>query len=167
MTTTGRLQGASAVFLLLCFTLPAAAQPPAAPAARREIQAIYSKIDAALARKDIDTALDYDADDCEFYNRRGKLEDAGGGRQELEDLVEKVDTVRVTTKILSFTGTSAEATVTVKNHTVAGASNSITGRAAKGIADQVSRDYWVKTDDGWRRKRSRLLQSKGVLHKNF
>lgn len=156
-----------ALTALLCLTLPAIAQPAAAPSARREIQAAYNSIDAALARKDIDTALDYDADDCEFYNRKGQLMDAGGGRQELEDLVEKVDTVRETTKILSFTGTSTEATVVVKTHTVAGASNSINGRAARGVFDAVARDYWVKTDAGWRRKRSRVLQSKGALHKNF
>lgn len=167
MTTTARFRGACTAGLVLCLTLPAAAQPAAAPSARREIQAAYNKIDAALARKDIDTALDYDTDDCEFYNRKGQLMDAGGGRQELEDLVEKVDTVQETTKILSFMGTSTEATVTVRSHTVARASNRINGRAAKGIFDEVARDYWVKTDDGWRRKRSRMLQSKGALHKNF
>lgn len=167
MTTTARFRRVCTAGLALCLTLPAAAQPNTAPSARREIQAVYNKIDAALARKDIDTALDYDADDCEFYNRKGHLMEAGGGRQELEDLAEKVDTIQETTKILSFTGTSTEATVTVKTHTVAGASNRINGRAAKGIFDEVARDYWVKTDDGWRRKRSRVLQSRGALHKNF
>ena len=152
---------------LLCFILPAAAQPNTAPAARHEIQAAYKKIDAALAQKDIDTALDFNADDCEFYDRKGRLMGDGGGRQELVDLVDKVDTIRRTTKILSFAGTSSEATVTVKCHTVAGVSSSITGRAAKGISDDVFRDYWVKTDDGWRRKRTRILQSKAALRKNF
>jgi ketosteroid isomerase-like protein len=151
---------------LLCLTLPTVAQPAAVPSARREIQAAYNSIDAALARKDIDTALDYDADDCQFYDRKGRQVDTGG-RQELEDLMEKVDTVRETTKILSITGTSTEATVVVKTHTVAGASNRINGRAAKGVFDEVARDYWIKTDAGWRRKRSRVLQSKGTLHKNF
>lgn len=167
MTKTVYYRSVCIAGLALCFILPAAARPNAAPAARREIQAAYNKIDAALARKDIDSALDYDADDCEFYDRKGRLMEAGGGRQELEDLAEKVDTIQETTKILSFTGTSAEATVTVKTHTVAGASNRINGRAAKGVFDAVARDYWVKTDDGWRRKRSRILQSKGALHKNF
>lgn len=167
MTKTVYYRSVCIAGMALCFIFPAAAQPNAAPIARREIQAAYNKIDAALARKDIDTALDYDADDCEFYNRKGHLMEAGGGRQELEDLAEKVDTIQETTKILSFTGTSTEATVTVKTHTVAGASNRINGRAAKGIFDEVARDYWVKTDDGWRRKRSRVLQSRGALHKNF
>ncbi len=139
----------------------------AGESSRHEIQAAYNKIDAALAQKDIDTALDFNADDCEFYDRKGRLLESGGGRQALVDLVEKVDTIRRTTKILSFAGTSGDATVTVKCHVIAGASSSITGRAAKGISDDVFRDYWVKTDDGWRRKRTRILQSKSVLHKNF
>ena len=177
MTRTGQLQGAFAIFLLLCLavptaTRPAAAQvtatrPAAAPSTRREIQAIYNKIDAALARKDIDTASDYDADDCQFYDRKGHLREEGSGRQALEDLAEELDTIHETTKILSFTGTATEATVTVKSHATAGASNRINGRAIKAVFDEVSRDYWVKTDDGWRRKRSRLIQGHGALHKNF
>lgn len=173
----GRFRGASAVFLLLCLTASAAAQPAvvrsaagqpaAAPSTRREIQAVYSKIDAALDRKDIDTALDYDDADCQYYNRKGHLEEEGSGRQGLEDLVEIVDSIRVTTKILSFSGTSDEATVTVRNHAEARASNTVNGRALHGVSDQIVRDYWVRTDDGWRRKRCRVLQSHGIIHKNF
>ncbi len=137
------------------------------PAARREIQAIYSKIDAALDQKDVDTAFDYDTDDCQYYDKKGRLFNEGGGRQEVVDILDKADTVKETTIITSFAGSDTDATVTVKTHIVLSVSNSINGRAAKVAVDDISRDYWVKTDEGWKRKRSREIKAKVALHKNF
>ena len=148
--------------------LPSAAKPAAPmPPARREIQAIYHQIDAALDRKDIDTVCDYDAEDCEYFNKKGRRLDTGGGRQALVDLLEKVDSVKRTTTITSFTATDTDATVTVKDHVVVSAANTVTGRAIRAASDEVFRDYWVKTDDGWKRKRTREIKGTATLHKNF
>ncbi len=148
------------------FAGPSAARA-AAPSARREIQAIYSKIDAAIDRKDVDTAFDYDADDCQYYNKQGRLMEEGSGRQEVIDLLDKVDTVKETTVITSFAGSDADAVVTSKAHIVLAAANNANGRAIKVALDEISRDYWVKTDDGWKRKRSREIKGKAAVHKNF
>ena len=156
---------------LLWSAVPAAAEPSTAraamPSARREIQATYNKIDAAIDRKDVDTAFDYDADDCQYYNKKGQLMEEGSGRQEVVDLLEKVDTVKETTVITGFAGSDADAVVTAKAHVVLAAANNANGRATKIAFDDISRDYWVKTDDGWKRKRSREIKSKLALHKNF
>ncbi len=167
-TTLWRVCSMAAV---LALTAPAGAGPSSAktgvPAARREIQAIYGKIDAAINQKDVDTAFDYDADDCQYYDKQGRLLDEGSGRQEVVDILDKVDTVKETTVITSFAGSDADATVTVKAHIVLSVSNNINGRAAKFAIDDISRDYWVKTDDGWKRKRSRDIKGKFAMHKNF
>ncbi len=153
--------------LALGTAVPAVAAPAAAPATRREIQQAYNKINAALARKDVDTALDYDTDDCEYYDKKGHLLGEGGGRQELVDLLDNVDTLKRTTAITSFAGTDTDATATVKQHIIITAANTVTGRAVRGVSDVVFRDYWVKTDDGWKRKRSRVLKGSFAIHKNF
>ena len=139
----------------------------AAPPARREIQAIYTKIDAAIDQKNVDTAFDYDADDCQYYDKKGRLLEEGSGRQEVVDLLDKVDTVKENTVMTSFTGSDTEATVTAKTHVVLFASNNANGRAIKLAFDDISRDYWVKTGDDWKRKRSREIKNKVALHKNF
>lgn len=169
MQTTARLWsicGAASFLWLIVPARPSAAKTTV-PSARREIQAIYNKIDAALARKDVDTVADFNTDDCAFYGPNGKLLSSDGGRQELVDLLENIDTFQRTAVITSFTGTNAEATVTVKDHTVQATKNNINGRAIKLVTDEVFREYWIKTDDGWKRKRSRETKSKAALHKNF
>ncbi len=156
---------------LLWPAIPAGAGPgaakTAAPSARREIQAIYNQIDAALARKDVDAVADFNTDDCEFYGPNGKLIASDGGRQEVVDLLENIDVFQRRAVITSFSGSETEATVTVKDHTVQATKNNINGRAIRLVADEVFREYWIKTDDGWKRKRSREIKSKAALHKNF
>ncbi len=146
----------------------AAAKPtPQGPAARREIQAIYNKINAAAMQKNVDGVYDFDSDDYTVIDQKGHAHEASEGRQELEQALEVMDSVKATTVIQSFAGTDAEATVTVKDHVVARMANTTTGRAIRITADDVSRDHWVKTEDGWRRNRTRILSGKNALHKNF
>lgn len=152
---------------MLYLIVPAGAAPTAVPSARREIQQAYNKIDAALGRKDVDTAFDYDAEDCQYYDKKGHLLEDGSGRQQTIDLLNQVDALKETDVITSFTGSEAGATVTVKEHAQVFLANTVTGRAARIAADAVFRDYWVKTDDGWRRKRSREIKGGFAIHKNF
>jgi hypothetical protein len=165
MQNTRWAMGAAA--LALGLAIPAAAGPSAAPSARRQIQAIYRKIDLAIDQKDADTAFDYDADDCQYYDKKGHLLAEGSGRQEAVDVLDTVNTAKETTVITSFTGSDTDATVTTKGHVVLSLSNNINGRAAKISFDDISRDYWVKTDDGWKRKRSREIKGSFAVHKNF
>jgi len=152
----------------LCFALPAAAKPaPKAPPARGEIQAIYNKINAAAMQKNVDGVYDFDSDDYTVIDQKGRAHEPSEGRQEFEQALEVMDSVKATTIIQSFAGTDAEATVTVKDHVIARIGNTTTGRAIKVTADDVSRDHWVKTEDGWRRNRTRILSGKNAFQKNF
>ena len=156
-----------ALLLVFCAALPAGAGPGKTPSARRELQAIYNQINAAAAQKDVDGVFNYDAPDYSTVDPKGHVFEGSYGRQELQDLMNAVDTVKGTTTIKSYTGTDTDATVVVKDHYVFLASNLATGRMIKLSGDDLSRDYWVKTEDGWRRKRTRILSGKNVFRKNF
>jgi ketosteroid isomerase-like protein len=154
--------------LALCLALPAAAKPaPKAPPARAQIQALYNKINAAAARKEVDGIYEFDSDDYTLIDRKGHVHDASEGRQEMEQALEIVDSLKAVTVIQSFTGTDTEATVAVKEHVVARVGNTTTHRAVKITADDISRDHWIKTEDGWRRTRTRILSGKNAFQKNF
>lgn len=152
----------------VCFTLPAAAKPVAkAPPARGEIQAIYNKINAAAMQKNVDGVYDFDSDDYTVIDQKGRVHEASEGRQDLEQALEVADSVKATTVIQSFTGTDTEATVTIKDHVALSVANAATRRAVKITVDDTAREHWVKTEDGWRRNRTRILSGKNALHKNF
>ncbi len=152
----------------LCLILPAAAKPaPKAPPARAALQALYNKMNAAAMQKNVDGVYEFDSDDYTVIDQKGHVHEPSEGRQELEQALEVMDSVKAVTVIQSFAGTDAEATVTVKEHVVARVGNTTTGRAIKVTADDVNRDHWVKTEDGWRRNRTRILSGKNALHKNF
>ena len=154
--------------LAACLAPGATAKPTLqGPAARREIQSIYNKINAAAMQKNVDGMYDFDSDDYTVIDTKGRTHEPSEGRQDLEQALEVMDTVKASTVILSFAGTDTEATVTVKEHAALSIANTTTGRAARITADDTAREHWVKTDDGWRRTRTRLLSGKNALHKNF
>ncbi len=156
----------------LCLCLAATGRPtPKAPArpisqAQREIQAIYNQIDAALGRKDVDTAFDFNTEDSEFYDKNGHPQDVTDARQELVQLFGDLDTYKRKSVIVNFSGGDTDATVTVRYHSYQSVANAISGRSAQVVTDETYRDYWVKTDDGWRRKRSRSLSFKVKIHRS-
>lgn len=153
--------------LALWLALPAASKPAPVPSARREIQAIYNKIDAAAMRKDVDGVYDFDSDDYTLIDSKGHVREPSEGRQEFEQALEVVDSIKAASVIQSFVGTGDEATVTVKEHMVARVANNANGRAIRITAGDVARDHWVKTPDGWRRTRTRILSGKSGFQKNF
>lgn len=158
--------------LIFCLSLPVPAKPHGKPAAKsvspaqREIQEIYNQINAAAAKKDVDGVFDFNTDDYTLVDTKGQVHDASDGRQEMEDAMGVLDTVKGISLIQSFTETETDATVTVKDRMVVTAANHINGRSIKLTESDISRDYWVKTDDGWRRKRTRIISGKGILHKS-
>jgi len=159
----------SVFFLLLsgCLGLPAEAAPGKTPTTQQQLQAIYNKINAAAAQKNVDGVFDYDSLDHTTTDIKGHVHEASDGRQELQNVMDMMDSVKSTTTIKSITSTETDATVVVKDHFIFTISNRSTGRTAKIVGDDVSRDYWVKTDEGWRRKKTRILSGRTGLRKNF
>ena len=160
--------------LALWLALPAASKPAApsktaaaTPPARREIQAIYNQINAAAMRKDVDGVYDFNSDDYTVIDNKGHAHEPSEWRQEFEQGLEVVDSLKAVSVIQSFVGTDAEATVMVKEHMIARIANNANGRAVKLTGDDVAREHWVKTADGWRRTRTRILSGKNAFQKNF
>lgn len=154
--------------LALCLAPPAVASPaPKAPDARREIQAIYNKINAAAMQKDVDGVYAFDSDDYMLIDKKGHTHEPSEGRQEMEQAMEFLDSIKAASAIQSFTGTDSEATVTIKEHVAVRVGNTTTGRAARFTSDDTAREHWVKTADGWRRTRTRILSGKNAFQKNF
>lgn len=137
------------------------------PTTQQELQGIYNKINEAVAQKNVDGVFDYDTPDHTTTDKKGHVYEASDGRQELQDIMNLMDTAKSTSIIKSITSTDTDATVVVKDHFMFIISNRSTRRTAKFFGDDVSRDYWVKTDEGWRRKKTRILSGKTGLRKNF
>ncbi len=161
--------------LLLTLLLPASASAkpvshkPAAktPPARRELQAIYNHMNTEAAQRNVDGLYEYDSDDYTLIGIKGQTEDPSQARQDLEQVLDKADTIRAVTSITGFSGTDTEATVTVKDHVVIGFANNANGRAIKFNFNDTSRDHWVKTEGKWQRTRTRVLSGKNGYKKNF
>ena len=153
--------------LTICVGSPAGAAPKKASTTQHELQGIYNKINEAVAQKNVDGVFDYDTPDHTTTDKKGHVHEASDGRQELQDVMNLMDTAKSTSTIKSITSTDTDATVVVKDHFIFVISNRSTGRTAKIVGEDVSRDYWVRTDEGWRRKKTRILSGKTGLRKNF
>ena len=152
----------------LLLAIPASGKPaPTGPSPQRELQALYNKINASAANKDVDGVYAYNDDDYTLIDKKGRVHGGSDGRQELEKAFEIVDSMKGISKIQTFSGSDTEATVTIKDHDVATVANGVTGHAIKVTANMLSRDYWTYTADGWRRKRTRILTETGTFHRNF
>lgn len=139
----------------------------AGPPARRELQAIYNKMNAEAMQRNADALYDYNSEDYTEIDTKGHVHDAADGRQELSEVLGAVDSIKAVTTIEGFTGTDTEATVTIKDHAVIGMRNNANGRAIKLTVNDTARDHWIKTDDGWRRTRTRVLSGRNAFKKNF
>ena len=153
--------------LTICVGPPACAAPKKASTTQQELQGIYNKINEAIAQKNVDGVFDFDTPDHTTTDTKGHVHEASDGRQELQDLMNLMDTAKGTSIIKSITSTDTDATVVVKDHFIFIISNRSTRRTAKIVGEDVSRDYWVKTDEGWRLKKTRILSDKTGLRKNF
>jgi hypothetical protein len=153
--------------LAVCLAPSAGAASDKVPTTQQELQGIYNKINEAVAQKNVDGVFDYDTPDHTITDKKGHVYEASDGRQELQDMMNLVDTAKSTSIIKSIASTDTDATVVVKDHFIFMISNRPTGRTAKIVGEGVSRDYWMKTDEGWRRKKTRILSGKTGLRKNY
>lgn len=161
------------VFPLLLLAASASARPVShksaakTPLARRELQTIYNKMNAEAMQRNADALYDYNSDDYVLMDSKGRVHDAAEGRQDLSAVLDQVDSIKAITTIEGFSGTNTEATVTIKDHAVIGLANNANGRAIKFTFNDTARDHWIKTAEGWRRTRTRILSGKNAYQKNF
>ncbi len=136
-----------ALLLPLALCLPVAAKPkphapaPQGPPARRELQAIYNHMNAEAMQRNVDGLYEYDSDDYAVFDVKGHAVDPAEGRQTLESVLDKVDTIQAVTVIQGFAGTQTEATVTLKERFQLAMANHTSGRALKFVSTDTARDH--------------------------
>lgn len=128
-------------------------------AVRKAIAAEYAKFSRAAKNKDVKAALSIGTPDLTVRQPDGQQMN----RQQLEamlslqmNMVKQVKRVDIAIASLSVRGKQAVALV---NMTLSGVVEDAQGKEREVISQNMSRDTWVKTDKGWRMKRSESVNS--------
>ncbi len=131
--------------------------------ARKEISAIYKKMDAVSAQNNGVAALVYVTPDCKFIFRNGMTLNREQMRSMLQQQARAMKTTLSQTRLQKFTAQGRNIIVIGQTRQVMTGrmQNPQTKRAmpVKIEASATSQDLWVKTAAGWRTKQSKLLQS--------
>jgi len=135
-----------AAYLVVVASAPSGADPASA---KRDIQAVYKKIAAAMKRKDVDAIKATGTPDFKsIANGQSMDADASIGmvRQFLASLKE-VKSVQMTVVSVKLSGDAA-AEVVMRSKVVA-ITNPQHGKTHTLFSTATSRDHWVKTGTGW------------------
>ncbi len=131
----------------------ARAHADAAADARRAIQAVYTKRDAAEQKKDIDGSLSALAPDFVYVAKDGQKGDAKLLKRRLTPLISLMQSVKSKSVITKFALKGKVAAATVKSHVEMLVVNPQTQVPQKVVADATSEDLWTKTGSGWLQKK--------------
>ena len=130
---------------------------PAVASARMIFQSLYSKSDAALEAKDLDTTLAYHDPDFVAAVKGGTEIDMGEIRYRLSTWLDLARTVRSTTSVVSANINGVSGTVVVKSEVTMVMINPDT-RARTLFVDRItSKDSWSHQADGWMLIRSQII----------
>jgi ketosteroid isomerase-like protein len=128
-------------------------------AVRKAISAEYAKFSRAAKKKDVKTALSIGTADLVVVQPDGQTMN----RQQIEamlslqmNMVKQIRRVDIAIASLSVRGKQAVALVSM---TLSGVVEDSEGKQREVISQNMSRDTWVKTDKGWRMKRSESVNS--------
>ena len=147
-----RLMPLAALFLMS--SSPAFADTPAQ--ARKAIEGIYAREQAALGRKDIDSVFSCQTPDYVAITKTGKRipRDQANqfGRQ-----ITMMQTVKASSRIMSFALKGDTALARAKNHIYLTTMNPQTNQPISVTIDGVEEDTWVKRGGKWLLKQSREI----------
>ena len=120
------------------------------------IQASYNQINAAFIRKDVKGATAFFTPDYVSINKKGEKQNIQEFRSHYDNVLNrfniKLTSNKATIKSISANGNGID--VAIGQHTEG---TMIGGN--KIVIDQSSKDFWIKTAQGWRLKQSRILTS--------
>jgi len=130
---------------------------PAVASARMIFQSLYSKSDAALEQKDLDTTLAYHDPDFVAVVKGGTEIDMGEIRYRLSTWLDLARTVRSTTSVVSANVQGVSGTVMVKSDVTMVMLNPDTRAKSTFVNRVVSKDSWAHQSDGWMLLRSQII----------
>jgi ketosteroid isomerase-like protein len=124
---------------------------------KAEIQSNYNNIAAAFKRKDLNSATRYFTDDYVSIDDKGETKTAEQIRQQYAPLLKRVTVTKSSISIQSFAAEGSQAMVQAKQR-----SNLLFGQS-KIVREDVFRDTWIKTAQGWRIKQSQTISVNTTL----
>jgi ketosteroid isomerase-like protein len=152
--------------LVLCLLTCAAsgvAQADATSDARKAIQAIYNKIDGAVARRDFKGAFASHAPDYYYIDAKGRKLTLAQLRRVTPRILDAMRTYKSKTTLQKLTLKGNTASVVSRDHTEATFVNPQTQKNARVVVDSVLHETWIKSKQGWLRKSARNVSSRQQL----
>ena len=134
---------------------------------RKSIQGDYNKSAQAFAHKDVDGAVGMYDPDCSIYLQNGDAADMMSVRDVLGKMFEVFQKESETTSIKSCAVSTKEGVESAKAMVADVKSAVVFTPQGKRLAirDVITRrDYWEKTDDGWKIKQSRIISDIGFVN---
>jgi hypothetical protein len=124
------------------------------------IQQQYDRINAAFIRKDIQAATANFTADYISINTKGEKQNLAEFRQQYTDLFNriKLDITTNKTTIKKIALVSQGVDVSIEQHTEA----KVLGN--KVVIRQTSRNFWLKTPQGWRLQQSKILTNQTTFN---
>ena len=152
--------------LALCLLTCAAsgvAQADATSDARKAIQAIYNKVDQAVARRDFKGAFASHAADYYYIDAKGRKITLAQLRRVTPRIMDAMQSYKSKTTLQKLTLKGNTASVVSRDHTEATFVNPQTQKSSRVVVDSVLQESWIKTKQGWQRKWARNISSRQTL----
>jgi hypothetical protein len=124
-----------------------------------QLMAIYTKTDAALDRKDIDSAIAYHSPNFIALTGDGTVETTDQQKTRMMKLLDEVTTLDVTTRIDKCDFADKTATVIISQHITATITDPDTQKAVPMSGDDQARELWSKGASGWQLDVVQTLQA--------
>ena len=144
--------------------------PPASAAARDDahagIAAAYDQINAAYRERDIGRVMSYFLPDYVETDENGAKKDRDQARQQYEDWLKKIRSMRSRYVIQSVTPMGDGERVDMKMHTDGTGEKRVLFARLRGTFtnDLAVRDLWVSTPEGWQLRRRQILLDETRVH---
>lgn len=154
------IYAAAALCGLLSSLSTAPAHADSVAAVKKTLQTLYNQSAAAFVRKDADGVYDMYDPDCTVYSTKGEQVSLVDLRDVTGKLLNIFQKMTETEHIKSMTLGNTDGTQNAKvllSYVMHAVIFTPQGKRITTSDVMVRRDYWEKTDDGWKIKQSRIL----------
>lgn len=129
----------------------------AAPDAKQTFQPLYDQLDKANANKDSNIILSMHSPDYLTFDAKGEEHNLDHVREGMLKTFEKYKTIHFKTVVRSAKVVKDGAAVVARTQGILIRDSSVPGQEVTITTDEMDRDYWIKSPDGWKLKQERTL----------
>jgi hypothetical protein len=146
-----------AMVLIPCLLSAGGVNADAVTEARKAVQSIYDKRNAAVAAKDLKGILSNCTPDFVYIAKDGQKGGLSVLKKRLLPLLSLAQKPKVTTTRQKFTLKGKEVTTVVKTHIESLFFSPTSQTPSKMVVDDTSEDVWIQSEKGWLQKRKKSL----------